>query len=286
MPTYHPPAVRAMLSYRHRFHAGNHADVLKHVVLVALIDALTHKPKPLLYIDTHAGAGRYRLSLAATGGLAEYASGIDRLAAASDPPELIARYQRAAQPEAEHYYGSSLIAAACLRPIDRIAACELNRDDAEQLALAARGYSRFSVRQEDGYAALKALLPPQERRGLVLMDPSYERPDEAKAIAAALSVAVSRFPTGVYAVWYPLMGAREHERLLRELNAQHRSLPRLGIELSVHAIDHPLGLNGSGLWILNPPYGVDADLAGILPWLHATLAPGGSGSWRVQPEPG
>ena len=276
------------MNYRHAFHAGNFGDVLKHVVLVELLSRLVAKDKPLFFLDTHAGRGAYDLDSAEARRAGEARGGILRLAQQGGLPPAARRYVeavRASDPRnaerIQSYPGSPLLAAGLLRPTDRAAACELQPGEAAALRRALAGDRRFAVHQRDGYEALGALLPPKERRGLVLVDPPYEAQEqEFGTLLAGLGRALERWPTGVYAIWYPIKLAgpvRRFQDALLALGAQ----PLLVAELCVHPRDSRAGLNGSGMAVLNPPWQADAALADALPAVHAALSPDGAGDARV-----
>jgi 23S rRNA (adenine2030-N6)-methyltransferase len=275
-----------MLSYRHGYHAGNFADVLKHTVLALALRALTRKPKPLLYLETHAGAGLYDLGSPQAAQNREYRGGIGRVwrqtqAIPEASPYLEA--VRAVNPGAQdlrYYPGSPRVARRQLRPGDRMVLCELHPAEVRRLAAEFAGDRQVSVRAADGYQALSALLPPPERRGLTLIDPAFELRDETARQVAGLVGAVSRFATGCYALWYPI-------RLRQDVDRLHRAVVDSGIrrvlvaELCVHAEDVPLGLNGSGVLLVNPPWRLDEELGRLLPWLQDRLARQGAGSHRL-----
>ena len=277
------------MNYRHAFHAGNFGDVLKHIVLVALLERLTQKDKPLFFLDTHAGRGRYDLDGDAARRSGEAGGGIRRLAAAKSLPPLAARYLalvRGIDPgnatRIRFYPGSPRIAAMLMRGSDRAALCELAPQEAEELRREFARDGRFAVHLRDGYESLKALLPPRERRGLVLVDPAYEAQEqEFGTVADALAAAQRRWPQGVFAAWYPIKRATT-------VGAFHASLASRGVtrllvvELSIHPEDSAVGLNGSGLALLNPPWKLDEDLADTLPAVHAALSPAGAGGTRVE----
>ncbi|MGH8251420.1 MAG: 23S rRNA (adenine(2030)-N(6))-methyltransferase RlmJ [Steroidobacteraceae bacterium] len=277
------------MKYRHACHAGNFADVTKHVALVAALARLTEKSRPLFLLDTHAGRGRYDLHSRDTA--AEAARGYLKLAAASlpaRPPACIARYldivaglDGADGGKRRWYPGSPLIAMALLRDKDRAAFCELSPPEAEALRHELRGDRRAGIHCRDGFEALGALLPPDEKRGLALIDPPYEEQDaDMTRVADALAGAALRWPQGVLLAWYPIkqgaVAARLHRRLL---DAGIRRL--LVAELCVHPDDSRAGLNGSGLAIINPPWQLDRDLREALPLLHDVLSPEGAGRSRV-----
>ena len=204
-----------MLSYRHGFHAGNHADVLKHVALVALLRDLTRKDKPLVVLDTHAGAGTYSLEQGFAVRNAEFRDGIAMLWERNDLPEPVADYRdqvRFVNPDGvlRHYPGSPRIALGVLRPQDRLRLFELHGTEAKILAQQfAQDSRRVTVTAGDGFAGLKAVLPPPSRRGLVLIDPSYELASDYRAVVTALREGMQRFATGTFAVWYPLLQRRD-----------------------------------------------------------------------------
>jgi 23S rRNA (adenine2030-N6)-methyltransferase len=274
------------VNYRHGFHAGNHADVLKHVVLLALLEALGRKDSPYFVLDTHAGRGRYLLQGEQADATGEAQGGIFRLYVLGGLPALLQRYLKRVQADNPvgalvAYPGSPLLAAQAMRPQDRLDACELQPDEAKALAALFRGDARVHVHARDGYAAMKALLPPKAHtggiaRGLVLVDPPYEaQAAEFDAILAALAAALERWPTGMFAVWYPVKQRRTLLPFLRKAAA----LPcrsALVAELLVRPDDSPLRLNGSGMLVLNAPYQLDAELATVLPTLVKLLGEDGA----------
>lgn len=257
------------MNYRHAFHAGNFADVLKHVVLVALIEALTRKDKPLAYLETHAGAGAYDLGGAASR-TGEFRDGIARLWEMADAPGPLARYLDLVHGfdgnagGLHGYPGSPWLAARLLRPCDRIALAELAAEPARQLATLFGEDRRVRIETRDGYAALKAWLPPPERRALVLVDPPFEaQRDEFRAVEASLDEALRRFPTGAYAVWYPIKRRVDLNPFARwAAGGNHRHVLR--IELMVLPDNSPLRLNGCGMMLLNAPFDLDTKLAASL----------------------
>src|SRR5688572_18045673 len=199
-----------MFAYRHQFHAGGFTDVFKHALLAQLVLALRSKVKPFFYLDTHAGTGRYDLSHPWTQKNKEYHDGVARVWARSDAPPELAPYLaavRAENPDGKlrRYPGSPLIVRALLRAHDRLALAELSRSGHPTLSALFAGDRRVEVRHADGYQALNAFLPPRERRGLVLVDSSFDRPREFKRLTQAFAAAHRKFATGIYALWYPLM---------------------------------------------------------------------------------
>ena len=274
------------MNYRHAFHAGNHADVLKHVVLLALCDALVAKPAACFALDTHAGRGLYRLHDDEARRTGEAGGGYLRLASEVADP-LLARYLAAVEAcrrshGADAYPGSPWLLAHALRAQDRIACCELQPGEADALRGVLHHDPRVAVHARDGYAAMHALLPPRDGgtrlgRGLVLVDPPYEAQlDEFDTALAALRDGLARWPQGMFALWYPIKQRRALHRFMRAA----RNLPArsaLACELLVRPDDSPLRMNGSGLVLLNPPWRLDAALARTLPALQAALGePGAS----------
>ena len=269
-----------MLSYRHGFHAGNHADVLKHLVLVQLLDYLATKDKSFWYVDTHAGAGRYALDSRFATNRGESATGIARLWDA-DPlrlPKPLARYLgivRAMNPGAKlrHYPGSPWFARACMRAQDRIWLHELHPADHAALEKAFRDCPvPASVADGDGFAALKSLLPPQPRRALVMIDPSYELKSDYSQLIATLREALDRFATGVYLVWYPMIARREAHELPRRLESTANG-NWLRVSLQPRAPgNESIGLYGSGVFVINPPHTLRPALESCMPQLTELLA--------------
>jgi 23S rRNA (adenine2030-N6)-methyltransferase len=276
-----------MLSYRHGFHAGNHADVLKHVALVALLRILTRKEKPITVVDTHAGAGMYSLEQGFAVKNAEFRSGIAALWARKDQPEAVADYLdqvRAVNADGvlRNYPGSPRIALGVLRPHDRLRMFELHTTERALLAEQfADGGRRVTVTAGDGFAGLKAVLPPPSRRGLVLIDPSYELATDYRAVVAALRDGRERFATGTYVAWYPLLQRRESDELPDKLR-RAAGEDWLDIALQVKAASPDgIGLHGSGLFIVNPPWKFSEQMRTVMPWLTRVLAQDEAASFRL-----
>jgi 23S rRNA (adenine2030-N6)-methyltransferase len=278
------------VNYRHAFHAGNFADVLKHVVLGAVIERLLAKPAPICVLDVHAGRGSYDLAASEARRSPEFEQGIGRLWTARGLPPLTANYvERVRAFNRAHghdtlreYPGSPWLARMQLRAGDRVVACELHPDDARALKGALRGVDGVAVHERDAWEALGALLPPREKRGVVLIDPPYEPPGaEFQRVAAALGQVRQRFAGGVVLAWYPIKRYAAHERAghLR----LHHAVRRMGetnafaVELSLRPEDVADGLAGSGLLVLNPPWQLAEALAVEVPALLALLAPDGRG---------
>lgn len=264
-----------MLAYRHAFHAGNHADVLKHIVLVQVLRYMNAKDKPYRFVDTHAGAGGYSLEGRYAQKKGEFEQGIGRLWGRSDLPEPVADYVervRAFNPGGalEQYPGSPAIAHMLLRPTDQMRLFELHPTEHRILESYLGSQRGVEVKHADGFDGLKSQLPPSTRRGVVLIDPSYEGHGDYGRVVATLRDAVQRFAEGVYLVWYPQVQKVEAAELPRRLEAL---APKgwLHARLTVARPDAMgFGLAGSGMFVLNPPYTLHDTLAGVLPWLvHA-----------------
>ena len=266
-----------MLSYRHAFHAGNHADVLKHVVLVQLTRYLGQKDKPFWYVDTHAGAGAYELDAGYALKLAEFQAGVGRLWERRDVPAVVADYLelvRRFNPDARlrHYPGSPFFALWTMREQDRLRLFELHSKDARLLQENFQPAGRqVVVDHSDGFAGLRALLPPPPRRALVLIDPSYEEKQDYERVIQALKDALTRFPGGTYAVWYPQLTRLESRELLQRL----KRLPAKGWLHAALRVREPakdgFGMHGSGMFILNPPWTLHDTLGEVLPFLAGAL---------------
>ena len=269
-----------MLSYQHEYHAGNFADVHKHLCLRVLFESLLRKDKPFCYVDCHAGAGVYDLACPEARRTAEFNAGIGRLWAhrtGSGPIALTAYLQAVAalNPDGElrHYPGSPALAGQWLRSQDKALLLELHPQAQLALKENLRGYSRFSTHARDCYEGLPALVPPPIRRGLVLLDPSYEVKDEYRRIVALTAAAFKRWDTASYAIWYPLLGAARHLELLSAL--ERSGMPDILVtELTVAGRNSPDGMYGSGMAIVNAPWQTDQTLAALLPAVADLLAPG------------
>ncbi len=266
-----------MLSYRHGFHAGNHADVLKHLVFVQILQSLHKKPAALCCIDTHAGAGSYDLRAKEAEKVGEFRAGIEKVWQAPAPPALIQTYLDAvcannpSRPDELRYYpGSPALAHHFLRPQDRMVLIERHPSDHARLDRIYAPNAACRVELGDGYTLLKAFVPPREKRGVVLIDPAYELKTEYQDLLDSLTAAYQRWATGVYVIWYPHVARAQTGRLLKRIAAS--GLRRiLKVELALTAPRAEFGLWGSGLLIVNPPYELDVQIAAILPWLRHIL---------------
>jgi 23S rRNA (adenine2030-N6)-methyltransferase len=275
-----------VLAYRHLFHAGNFADVFKHALLTRLLIVLARKDKPFLYLDTHAGTGLYDLTHPWAQKLAEYRDGIERVWQREDAPQLLAPYLDAVRADnpggrLHRYPGSPRLARRFLRRNDRMVLTELNRDDCAQLARVFADDPQVVVEHMDGYHALKAHLPPRERRGLVLVDSSFDRPEEFARLTQGLTTAHRRFATGVYALWYPLMAPAVMRGFGRSVAATGiRKI--LELELSVMPENWAVSLRGSAMLVVNPPFGFEEEARAVLAWLWGILSEERQGRWRVE----
>ena len=268
------------MNYRHSYHAGNHADVLKHLILIACLTHLKQKPAPFAVLDTHAGAGDYALNDTPA---AEWRAGAGRIFDWAEAPAAIAPYRaalHAANPDGalRAYPGSPRLARAALRGGDRLIACELHPEEADALKRAFRNDRQAQIHARDGWGALRALLPPAERRGLVLIDPPYEAEDELNRGAQALAEALTRFP-GPYLWWRPLKDPVAVDAADAEVRARAPSLETLRVDLRVGAPDGKL--NASSVLAANPPYGLETTLRAALPALAQRLAVDAAVAWAV-----
>ncbi|WKV49009.1 23S rRNA (adenine(2030)-N(6))-methyltransferase RlmJ [Dickeya fangzhongdai] len=275
-----------MLSYRHSFHAGNHADVLKHTVQSLIITALKEKDKPFLYLDTHSGAGRYQLQSEHAERTGEYLDGIGRIWQRDDIPVELEPYMQVVRSynsgdKLRYYPGSPLIARQLLREQDKIHLTELHPTDFPLLRQEFLRDDRARVMREDGYQQLKAQLPPLSRRGLILIDPPYELKTDYQAVVKGIQEGYRRFATGVFTLWYPVVLRQHIKRLLKDL--EDTGIRRiLQIELAVLPDSDRHGMTASGMIVINPPWKLESQMKSVLPWLHQALVPGGTGHTRVE----
>lgn len=274
-----------MLSYRHSFHAGNFADVLKHLVLVQCLDYLLCKDKPLVYIDTHAGAGGYSLESSQARMHREFDQGIGRLWERRDLPDGLARYVESVKAfntseQLRAYPGSPWFARQLLRPQDRMELFELHPSDLELLSRSFSKARQVRLHHEDGFQGCIGLLPPVERRGLLLMDPAYEVKGDYQQVMTTLTKAYRRFQTGTYLIWYPVV---ERSRI----DGMQRALKAAGIrdvqqfELGIRPEDRP-GMGACGLLVVNPPWTLFDRMRATLPYLAEALGEQGNGHYRAE----
>ncbi len=277
------------MNYRHAFHAGNFADVFKHVLLMRMLVYLMRKEQPLRYIDTHAGIGRYDLSSGEAARSEEWRGGIALVLKSEPPPdvaELIAPWLAAIGPYTDDgrpyvYPGSPALAQKLLRPHDKIALSELHERDCLTLRKTFGRDDRVRIAQMDGYAALNAWTPPVERRGLVLIDPPFEIRDEFGQILSGLSKALMKWPTGCFAIWYPLKDAALVDWFYDQLKTcGARRVLRL--ELAVEGIAATGALTACGFCVINPPFTLADEARILLPWLSQLLARPEKAAWRAE----
>jgi 23S rRNA (adenine2030-N6)-methyltransferase len=257
------------MNYRHAYHAGNFADVVKHLAVVTVIFYLCKKNSPYAVIDSHAGRGAYDLSGPEAAATGEAAEGIGRLKGLTGGPPLLTAYLERASGAV--YPGSPLLAASLLRPQDRLVAIEKHPEDAGKLTDVLKPFAKARAEEADGYRRLLKLLPPPERRGLILIDPPFEVPGEFQAAAAAVTAAFRRFATGIYMIWFPVKAAAEADAFCGEVLA---SGVAKALRIDVARLSPVEGrLNTAGLLVLNPPWQFESDLraalAPVLPLLQA-----------------
>lgn len=283
------------MNYRHHFHAGNFADVMKHALLVQLVRALQKKEKGFLYLDTHAGRGSYDLEREATGESlarkAEWPDGIGRLHRRTDLPsqlgeyvELVDAFDRAAgniEATPRFYPGSPWIVRRLVRAQDRMALCEKHPSECGALRAEFSGAAGVAVHERDGYAALRAMLPPPERRALVLIDPPFEAQDEFAQIVTALGEGLRRFPSAVFAVWYPLTGRARVDEFATAVGALNPP-PTIACEVEIADERAAMKMKGCGLLVINPPWQFDREAEPVLAFLADALAQGPGARGRIE----
>lgn len=277
------------MNYRHAYHAGNFADVVKHAVLARIVEYLKQKDKAFRVIDTHAGIGLYDLSSSEAGRTGEWHGGIGRVTDADLDPKLeafLAPYLdavRAANPQGglAHYPGSPFVARHLLRKQDRLSAIELHPQDAARLKAVFAGDIQVRVIELDGWLALGAHLPTKEKRGLVLVDPPFEQAGEFDRLLNGLSKAHQRWPGGIYALWYPIKDRDAVAGFRRGL--AESGIPKiLDIGFDIRSPGREPRLDGSGMVVVNPPFTLEGELRGALPALHGLLAEEPGAPWSVR----
>jgi 23S rRNA (adenine2030-N6)-methyltransferase len=277
------------MNYRHAFHAGNFADVVKHIVIARILTHLREKAAPFRVIDTHAGEGLYDLASDEARRTGEWRDGIGRLAEAqlpADAAEIAAPYLAAVRAcnhgeGLRHYPGSPLLVRHLMRPQDRLIACELEPRAAAALARNLRGEPAAKVTAIDGWVALNAYVPPNERRGLVIVDPPFEEPDEFARLAGAVAAAYRKWATGIYLLWYPVKDRDGPNRFVRRL-ASSGIEKRLRVEFAVAAPRPDGGLSACGMVIVNPPWKLADEIRTIAPVLAAVLGRDPTCGWRLE----
>ncbi|MDP2561094.1 23S rRNA (adenine(2030)-N(6))-methyltransferase RlmJ [Psychrobium sp. 1_MG-2023] len=275
-----------MLSYRHSFHAGNFADVLKHLVQTLIIDSLKQKPKPFVYHDTHSAAGRYDLRDEKSEKTGEYKDGIAKIWQQDDIPDVLHDYIEVIKElnpngELTYYPGSPLVAKMLMGNHNRLELTELHPTDIELLKQEFQGDRKVRIQQIDGYKGIKAMLPPPQRRALVLIDPPYELKTEHNDAIKGIVEAHKRFSTGIYALWYPVVSRNQVNRFCEKFSQQGiRKILR--IELCVKQDTNEFGMTGTGMIIVNPPWKLEQQMKEVLPWLTKHLAQDDSAHFKVE----
>lgn len=276
-----------MLSYRHSFHAGNYADVLKHLTLMRILAYLGQKEKAIHYVDSHAGAGGYRLESREAQKTSEYQNGIGALYQRNDLPDILQEYVNCIKqfngqkPKLKAYPGSPWIADYCLRRQDRLFLYELHPSDYELLAKQFAQDRRIQTHQEDGFKHAVGHFPPISRRGLLLIDPPYEQKVDYEKVVTLIKKVHLRFPSGCIALWYPVVDRNWIKSLERELKATN--IPNIQLfELSQTPDSSGFGMNASGMIVINPPWTLKNELAAVLPYLSKILAVTDKASYRCE----
>jgi 23S rRNA (adenine2030-N6)-methyltransferase len=272
------------MNYKHIYHAGNFADIAKHVALLYCLRALCRKEAPFFVLDTHAGRGYYDLQAAEAAKSGEAERGIQRLLAGASSAEPLQDYfsliRARRGKRLARYPGSPALIAQSLRPQDRALFVELAPAEARTIDREVESAGRISTQIDDGYAVLKAQVPPPERRGLVLIDPPYESLDEFKALLQSFADAYGRWPTGTFLMWYPIRSAVQRSLVHDRFEALN--IPKmLFADLAVHPDDTGIGMAGSGMMIVNPPYGADDYLQDAYGCVHQAIAAPGTGYVEV-----
>ena len=281
-----------MLSYRHAFHAGNHADVLKHFVLMQTLAYYTQKDKPFWYIDTHAGAGMYSLNTGYAAQNEEYETGISKLWQTDDLPSGLANYvgyikslNQPSNPKTAKlnlYPGSPICAKTLMRENDKMRLFELHPSDFEILRENFRGeQQQVKIDMSNGFAGIKAILPPPTRRAVVLIDPPYEEKQDYNRVVEMLQESLQRFATGTYIIWYPLLQRTEPEQMIDKLKALNlKDWMNVSLTIQTPAIDG-FGMYGSGLFIVNPPWTLPKTLETVLPYLSEKLGVDAGATYQI-----
>lgn len=279
-----------MLSYQHSYHAGNHADVLKHIILGDLVAGMQKKQNPIFLFDAFASRGFYNLDSEMALKNREFETGIGKLwpLRNGDNPKGIKRWFRqiklANSGDAfSRFPGSTALLAGMLREQDRVAACDLHPQEFDALRSSFRSSRKLALHKRDAFEAIGALLPPKEKRGLIFIDPSYENKDEYRKVARTIAMAYPRFQSGVYAIWYPLLPAARHQQLFSELK-QSGIRKILRIELDCNDSFPDMQMSGSGMIIINPPWAAEQQMRDSLDWIHNHLTDGRGNSsfeWLV-----
>lgn len=272
------------MNYRHSYHAGNFSDVFKHIVQIGLLQSLHKKETPFCYLETHAGAGFYDLLTDINTKNHEFIDGIAKIFNQANAPELVQQYvsyinKVNSEPKLQHYPGSPFYAQQLLRPQDRMILSELHPEEFNALKNRFHRDKQIAIHHQDGYQSLNAFLPPKERRGLVLIDPPFEKPDEFDFLPTVLTQALKLWETGIYAIWYPIKNRSVINRFYRALKTKV-TRPALIVELCIYPDDIPLQLNGCGMIIVNPPWQLEQTLENTFPWVWNKLSKNQAGHFK------
>lgn len=280
-----------MLSYKHGFHSGNHADILKHMVICLLMRALNKKEKPYIVIDTHSGSGLYKLDGFMAQKNQEFKSGISKIKDNKTlrelVPEFYSVYDEVNQEDGNFYPGSPLFETRLGRDTDKFTLIDLHPNEFENLRNNLKRDRRCTIQNREGLEALNALLPPTPRRGMVVIDPAYEEKNEYIDLVKAVKHGHSKWNTGIFAIWYPVLGKlRDHSKNLTQ-DLRRLNIPMLQVELCVEPQEEVFGMCGSGMLILNYPYGIDNELSPVVDELYKSLSKkGGSARLKIlNPQP-
>ncbi|AEF53687.1 23S rRNA (adenine(2030)-N(6))-methyltransferase RlmJ [Marinomonas posidonica] len=274
-----------MLSYRHIYHAGNHADILKHITMSQICRHFIKKDTPFFYLDTHAGIGQYELNSEQAQKNKEFHSGISRLLSELTVPEAVEgllEIVREMNPtdQLEYYPGSPKVVDYYTRQKDKLHLCELHPNDYPLLAALFPQKRKANVVKENGFAAVKAMLPPPQKRGFVLMDPPYEVKKDYQYVVKSLEEGYKRFPQGTFAIWYPVLGRQQADNLLKSVKTTNiRNV--LLLELNVRDTEKERGMAGSGMIIVNPPWTLEQDAKEFMPFLKKTLAEDQEANYQI-----
>lgn len=275
-----------MLSYRHSYHAGNFADVLKHSVLIHILEHLKKKQKPFCYVDTHAGAGSYVLKSKQSEKTQEYQQGIAKLWQEANLPPILANYVNVVKAFnmdtiLSRYPGSPMIARHLLRQQDRLFLYELHNSEIEILGQSVNKDKRVEITHKDGFKHCLVNMPPQQRRGLVLMDPSYEIKTDYNQVFETLLQLHKRFATGTFALWYPVVQRHRIDELEQKISASSMTNVEL-FELAQLADSNAQGMTASGMIVVNPPWTLKAEMQQAMPFLASQLGLSNQGSYRIK----
>ncbi|MGE3919403.1 MAG: 23S rRNA (adenine(2030)-N(6))-methyltransferase RlmJ [Gammaproteobacteria bacterium] len=281
------------MNYKHIYHSGNFTDVFKHCLLICLLESLFHKDKPIVYIDTHAGQAMYDLTKKEARISLEYKTGIGKLFSidTKNIPVIVSEYLsiihhynvNAKTPT--NYPGSILIANNVLREQDRIIGIESEENIYDILKTQTRKITCINIHLGDAYQKLFALIPPIEKRGLVLIDPAFEDPLESQHIIISLEKSLKKWPTGIYALWYPIKNKQEHKHLIQRIKSTFKNYDCLQVEFSIFSHAITMKLSGCGMIILNPPWQIELAIQNFLPWLWERLSPNNEGSYLINKLP-